>query len=197
MASITKPLSKKHYETTLVLIIFVAIVLSFPSNIIQNVFSSSTIQQQPETESENQSSLSINRPNESGTIQCITTPCEFPSPKPIPPISDNNSTLPQPTPTNNTQSPEVPQNNPEPCISPCPPGEVCIQMCKPVGQLETSITESDSPSERQEGQQNEPTLILDESSENTGSTNEGQDSTNANNEDNNQDRSEEITDSSE
>jgi hypothetical protein len=70
-------------------------------------------------------------------------------------------------------------------------------MCKPVGQLETSITESDSPSERQEGQQNEPTLILDESSENTGSTNEGQGSTNANNEDNNQDRSDEITDSSE
>ena len=66
-------------------------------------------------------------------------------------------------------------------------------MCKPVGQLEASITESDSPSERQEGQQNESTLILDESSENTGSTNEGQDSTNTNNEDNNQYSSEEIT----
>jgi hypothetical protein len=107
--------------------------------------------------------LSINRPNESGTIQCITTPCEFPSPQPMPPISDNNNTLPPSTPTNNTRSPKSPQTDPRPCISSCPPGVICIQMCKPVGQLEDSITESDSPSEEQEGQHNQSTLILDES----------------------------------
>jgi hypothetical protein len=134
--------------------------------------------------------------NESGTIQCITTPCELPSPQPVSPISDNNSTVPL-IPKNITQPPESPPNDPEPCISPCSPGEICIQMCKPIGQIENSVTESGSSSKEQERPQDESTLTVDKSSENTGSTIERHDSISINNEDGNQALAAEILGSSE
>ncbi len=90
--------------------------------------------------------------NESGTIQCITTPCEFPSPQPmpLPPESDSsNDTI--TTPKKDVELPTEGQNGTnqnEPCISPCPPGsEVCIQMCQPAGQSNAPIEETESPND--------------------------------------------------
>lgn len=93
--------------------------------------------------------------NESGAIQCITTPCEFPSPQPmpIPPESDSsNDTI--TTPKKDVELPTEGQNGTnqnEPCISPCPPGsEVCIQMCQPTGQPNVPIEETESPNDPQQ-----------------------------------------------
>ena len=113
------------------------------------------------------------------------SPCEFPSPQPIPlPNSETGQNSTTSIPKKITQPPEFPQtnpNDPEPCISPCPLGEICIQMCKPIDDVETSVSESSSSNEGQ-GQQNEPTFNSDESLENTVSTNEIEDSPNVNNE---------------
>jgi hypothetical protein len=89
--------------------------------------------------------------NESGTIQCITTPCDYPTPQPLPmpPESDsNNDTV--TAPRNGIESPTEVQSSSsqiEPCLSPCPPGvEMCIQMCKPPGQQDTINEEIESQS---------------------------------------------------
>ncbi|MGI0000998.1 MAG: hypothetical protein ACRD6Q_07215, partial [Nitrososphaeraceae archaeon] len=64
--------------------------------------------------------------NESGTIQCITTPCDYPSHQPLsmPPKSNsNNDTV--TVPKNGIELPTEGQsssNQIEPCLSPCPPG---------------------------------------------------------------------------
>ena len=93
--------------------------------------------------------------NESGTIQCITTPCDYPSPQPLPmpPESDsNNDTV--TAPRNEIELPSEGQNSNnqiEPCLSPCPPGaEMCIQMCKPTGQQGTTNEEIESQSDPQQ-----------------------------------------------
>jgi len=93
--------------------------------------------------------------NESGTIQCITTPCDYPTPQPLPmpPDSDsNNDTV--TAPKNGIESPTEVQNSSnqfEPCLSPCPPGtEMCIQMCKVPGQQGTTNEEIESQSGSQQ-----------------------------------------------
>jgi hypothetical protein len=93
--------------------------------------------------------------NESGTIQCITTPCDYPTPQPLPmsPDSDsNNDTV--TAPKNGIESPTEVQNSSnqiEPCLSPCPPGaEMCIQMCKLPGQQGTTNEEIESQSGSQQ-----------------------------------------------
>ena len=94
--------------------------------------------------------------NESGTIQCITAPCDYPTPQPLPmpPDSDsNNDTV--TAPKNGIESPTEVQNSSsnqiEPCLSPCPPGaEMCIQMCKLPGQQGTTNEEIESQSGSQQ-----------------------------------------------
>ena len=89
--------------------------------------------------------------NESGTIQCITTPCDYPTPQPLPMPPDsysNNDTV--TAFRNGIESPTEVQNSSnqiEPCLSPCPPGaEMCIQMCKLPGQQDTTNEEIESQS---------------------------------------------------
>ena len=94
--------------------------------------------------------------NVSGTIQCITAPCDYPTPQPLPmpPDSDsNNDTV--TAPKNGIESPTEVQNSSsnqiEPCLSPCPPGaEMCIQMCKLPGQQGTTNEEIESQSGSQQ-----------------------------------------------
>jgi hypothetical protein len=93
--------------------------------------------------------------NESGTIQCITNPCDHPSsqPLPTPPKSDsNNDTVTGPR--NGIELPSEEQNSSnqiEPCLSPCPPeAEMCIQMCKPIDQQGTTNQEIESQSDPQQ-----------------------------------------------
>ncbi len=169
----------------LTLVIIMISTMSLPSNSFQNALSST--QQQQELPD---SSLTIQPSNGSGTIQCITTPCEFPSPQPMPPesIPDKNNS--ESIPENVTQIPDNSQNdpnNPEPCISPCPPGEICIQMCKPIGQLETSVTESElsgkQEHQQQQQQQTDSSINSDKSLGNTLSMGDEKESSNANNED--------------
>ena len=70
--------------------------------------------------------------NESGTIQCITIPCDYPSPQPLsmPPKSDsNNDTV--TVPKNGIELPTEGQsssNQVEPCLSPCPPGAILFRF---------------------------------------------------------------------
>ncbi len=168
-------------NNTTILITIVAFMISAMS-LLSNLFQDASSSQQQEAPD---SSLTIQPSNQSGPIQCITTPCEFPSPQPTPPesIPDKNNS--GPIPENVTQVPSNSQNdptNPEPCISPCPPGEICIQMCKPIGEVETSITEPE-PSRDQEQQQTDSSFTSDESLGNTLSMDENEGSNNANNED--------------
>jgi len=93
--------------------------------------------------------------NGSGTIQCITAPCDYPSPQPLPmpPVSDsNNNTV--TSPKNGIELPSEEQNSSnqiEPCLSPCPPGaEMCIQMCKPTSQQGKTTEEIESQSNPQQ-----------------------------------------------
>jgi hypothetical protein len=88
--------------------------------------------------------------NDSHTIQCITTPCKYPTSQAMPPEPEIDKTVALPAP-NGTKpvNPGESSNNDsqtEPCISPCPPGQVCIQICKPIGQPETKITTTPPPS---------------------------------------------------
>jgi hypothetical protein len=181
------------------IVIFLLSVLCFSIDSFQDVYSS-TFQQQQQSEDDisNSSSSTVQPTNDSGTIQCITTPCEYPSPQPMPPESNNNTDTTS-IPRNVTQVPDFPQtgpNNAEPCISPCPPGEICIQMCKPIGEVGTSNSESDSLAEETQGpQQNESTFNSDVSSENQDGTNEIEEETNANN--NNNDESQDTSESTE
>ena len=93
--------------------------------------------------------------NESGTVQCITAPCDYPSPQPLPtpPESDNNNDT-VTTPKNGMELPSEEQNSSdqiEPCLSPCPPGaEMCIQMCSPTSQQGKTTEEMESQSDPQQ-----------------------------------------------
>jgi hypothetical protein len=93
--------------------------------------------------------------NESGTIQCITAPCNFPSSQTMPLSSKsdtNNDTM-----LISRNGIELPigkqntNNQNEPCLSPCPPGaDMCIQMCKPTGQQDTANEEVESQNDLQQ-----------------------------------------------
>lgn len=195
MANTIRKVSIKSSILSFCVAIFLISLLSFPFESVQDVFSSSSSlekQQQSGNEESNSSLLTFHPANDSGTIQCITTPCEYPSPQPMPPESNNNNTS---IPKNVTQLPDLPQpdpNNPDPCISPCPPGEICIQMCKPIGDVETSVLESGSSLGAGQGQQNGSTPNSDDSSDNQALTNEIEEKTNANN--NNNDESSDTSD---
>lgn len=169
----------------LALIIIMISTISLPSNLFQNALSST----QPQPQELPDSSLTIQPSNESGTIQCITTPCEFPSPQPMPPESipdkNNSESIPENVTQIPTDNPQNDPNNPEPCISPCPPGEICIQMCKPLGQLETSVTEPE-PSGEPKQQQTDSSIDSDKSLGDMLSMGKEEESTNANNEDSQQ-----------
>jgi hypothetical protein len=80
--------------------------------------------------------------NESQTIQCITTPCKYPTSQAMPPEPEIDKTvaLPASNGTKPAATVDGGKNGTEPCISPCPPGQICIQMCRPIGQPETLTT---------------------------------------------------------
>ena len=101
-----------------------------------------------------QATLNQSGPVQSGSVQCITAPCNYQSPSPLsssPNLDGNDNTI---TAQNSEiETPDESQNSNdknEPCLSPCPPGtEICIQMCKPTGQqgLVNEEPQSDSQQE--------------------------------------------------
>ena len=114
-------------------------------------FLQSTIAQLTEAEEEKVQQLPKLTGNESHTIQCITTPCEYPTSQVMPPEPEIDKTIALPAHNgtklvNSDESSNSNSSQTEPCISPCPPGQVCIQMCKPIGQPETITTPEPSPS---------------------------------------------------
>ncbi len=177
--------------TTFSMMIFIISIPLFSSYTLQPGLATQEQEQEQEQEmnelSVSSSSLTPRSSNESGTIQCITYPCEFhSSPQSSLPDSqpDNNKSL--PVPNNLTQLPEIPPNDHQPCISPCPPGEICIQMCKPIGELETSVTESDSSSPQEQPQEGSSAANSDEPSDKGAvTTEESQQSTTTANDENN------------
>src|SRR5688572_7086538 len=173
--------------TTFSMMIFIISIPLFSSYTLQPGLATQEQEEEMNELSVPSSSLTPRPSNESGTIQCITYPCEFPpSPQPNLPDSqpDNNKRI--PVPKNLTQLPETPPNDPQPCISPCPPGEICIQMCKPIGELETSVTESDSSSPQEQPQGGSSTANSNEPSDNGAvTTEESQQSTITANDENN------------
>jgi hypothetical protein len=173
--------------TTFSMMIFIISIPLFSSYTLQPGLATQEQEQEINELLVSSSSLTPRPSDESGTIQCITYPCEFPSsPQPSLPDSqpDNNKSI--PVPKNLTQLPEIPPNDPEPCISPCPPGEICIQMCKPIGELETSVTESDSSSPQEQPQEGSSAANSNEPSDNGAvTTEESQQSTTTANDENN------------
>ena len=93
-------------------------------------------------------------PCPSGSVQCITAPCNYQSPPPLSSsanLDGNDNTIAAPKSGIET-SDEIQNSNDknEPCLSPCSRGtEMCIQMCKPTGQqgLVNEEPQSDSQQE--------------------------------------------------
>jgi hypothetical protein len=101
-----------------------------------------------------QATLNQSGPVQSGSVQCITAPCNYQSPPPLSSsanLDGNNNTITAPKSGIET-SDEIQNSNDknEPCLSPCSRGtEMCIQMCKPTGQqgLVNEEPQSDSQQE--------------------------------------------------
>jgi hypothetical protein len=92
--------------------------------------------------------------NQSGTVQCITAPCDYQSPPPLsssPKLDGNNDTVTAPKSGIETSGEgQDSSDKKEPCLSPCPPGaEMCIQMCKPTGQQDIVNEEPQSNSQQE------------------------------------------------
>jgi hypothetical protein len=113
--------------------------------------------------------------NESQTIQCITTPCKYPTSQAMPPEPEIDKTvaLPASNGTKPAATVDGGNNGTEPCISPCPPGQICIQMCRPIGQPET-LTTTPPPSPVNTGDEGEKRLSPTPSPEQTTTKNEEQ-----------------------
>ena len=136
--------------TTAIIAAFVFTLSTISLANLHTLFLQSTIAQLTEGEEKVQQPSKLTG-NESHTIQCITTPCKYPTSQAIPPEPkiDKTIVLPAPNgtrPVNPDESSNSNSSQTEPCISPCPPGQVCIQMCKPIGQPETITTPEPSPS---------------------------------------------------
>ena len=184
---------------TLSMMIFIISTSFFSSYTLQLGLATQEQEQQEINESSvSKSSLTPRPSNETGTINCITYPCEFPSSPPpnLPDSQPNNSSNSIPIAKNITQIPETPPNDPEPCVSPCPPGEICIQMCKPIGDVETPVTESTTSGEQQQPQEDSSVANSNEPSDDGASvtTEQSQQSTTTVNDGNNQ-PIDDITDS--